>query len=212
MSAPRADDRAAGSNQGLDLRVDPAEFFMVARAARDADKRLYAAMRSEMRSEASELVGLIRAEIGRIPSSGSGRTGIRTALQRGTRASISVASARTAGVRIVTSAKFLPPRKRTLAKAMNLERFRHPVFSVPEDEPRVWRNNRTRRAKAHAASIGADYRTLTSWKWVEQHGRPYFGAVIYSEQTQVLSRLQTALIRTIDQTATEIARTKGRAL
>lgn len=203
----RADDRAAGANQGLEVRLDASEFYMIARAARDTDKRLYANMRKELRAAGDEFVALVRTEIGRIPSSGKRRTGVRAALQKGTRASISVASARTAGVRIVTSPRFLPESKRPMAKAFNLETFRHPVFPDP-DRPR---SLASRRAGARAAMAGGRVAGAgESWTWVQQSGRPYFGAAIFRNQDVAMARLRTALARTIDQTATEIARTKGR--
>lgn len=107
--------------------IEPARLHETAQAIRNADKIVYRHLRAGLRAAGEDTIRDIRAEIGKIPSkSGTGQ--VRGALQAGTRVSISVASANSAAVSLVTDPRRLPAGKRALAKAFNTERFRHPVF------------------------------------------------------------------------------------
>ena len=171
------------------FRIDSRDFHALFVATRDFDKKLYAELRKGLRTAAKPMVDDIKGEIGRIPSSGRHPGGVRAALASGTRASILASSARTAGVRITTSASKLPPGKRPLAKAFNKERFRHPVFADPE---RV-RNSRSRGARLLARITG---RSLGSWVWVDQPGNPYFNKPIESRADEVRAAMESAFWRT----------------
>lgn len=109
------------------IQVTTSDFYMVAQAAKRADKDLAANMRREVKGLAQPMVQAIRSEIGRIPSSGRYRTGIRTGLQRGTTVRVLTGSPKTAGLVVQTSAKHLPAEKAALARAFNLAEFTHPV-------------------------------------------------------------------------------------
>jgi len=197
----RADDRAG--NDAV-VHITSSEFFMVAQAAKAAGGDLAKNMRREMRLVAGPILSKVRSEIALIPSSGKYRGGIRAALQRGTTASVSMASARSAGIRIQTNPRYLPEAKRPLAKAFNAEKgFRHPVFANPDH----MRNNRTRAFKRWEKERKAQGQDAQSWTWVHQQGRPYFGAVIADYYDDVAAGLRKA----VDDTAMAIARAKGRA-
>ena len=177
---------------GEAFRIESEDFHALFKATRDYDKKLYAELRKGLRIAAKPMVDDVKAEIGRIPSSGKYRGSIRAGLAAGTRASILASSARTAGVRILTSPSRLPANKKPLAKAMNKATFRHPVFADPE---RV-RNANTRRARLAARITG---RSLGSWVWVEQQGRPYFGATIARHFDEVRDEMGKAYLRTAEQ-------------
>lgn len=178
----RAADR---SSSGSELRIESADWLALFKATKDFDKRLYAELRRSLRKAADPLVSEVREGIRAVPSK-SNAGAVREALAAGTRASILASSQRTAGVRIVTSPNRLPAAKRPLAKAFNLEKFRHPVFAKDGAVRRL--SNRIRLAR------GADARQ--SWTWVEQEGRPYFGAAILAHQQAVREDMEAAFIRT----------------
>jgi hypothetical protein len=178
----RAADR---SSSGTELRIESADWLELFKATKDIDRRLYAELRKSLRKAADPIVSDVRAGIREIPSKSNG--GTRDALAAGTRASILASSQRTAGVRIVTSPNRLPAAKRPLAKAFNLEKFRHPVFA---------RAGAVRRlaSRLRGGEPGQ------SWKWVEQEGRPYFGAAILAHQQAVREDMEAAFIRTAAKT------------
>ncbi len=186
--APR-ENFAAGDDVEI-ARIESADFHNLFLATKDADKVLYRDLRKALRESAEPMVAEIKSEIGQIPSSGKYRSGIRAALKAGTRASISN-SARRAGVRIVTSPRRLPPNKRPMAKALNKESFRHPVFADPT---RV-RSLRSRAVNAmNRLRVARGEEPVKSWEWVEQNGRPYFGATITAHTDETRRRVQQVLI------------------
>lgn len=135
------------------LRIQSSDFRAAAASAKGADKAIIRELRRGIRMAGDDAVRDVKAAIGEVPSSGRYSTGVRAALQAGTRVSISTASPRSAGVRIVTDPRRLPVGKRVLAKSMNLQSFRHPVYGKDE--------------------------------WVDQPGRPYFGAVILASRKRM---------------------------
>mgnify|MGYP000364350185 CR=1 FL=1 len=99
-------------------------------------------------------------------------------------------SARRAGVRIVTSPRRLPPIKRPMAKALNKEVFRHPVFADPT---RV-RSLRSRVVNAmNRLRVKLGQEPVKSWEWVNQSGRPYFGATINAHTDDVRRRVKAVM-------------------
>lgn len=118
----------AGPGQGESYYIESPELHALFVATKQWDKKLYAELRAGLRDAAKPLVAAVKAEIGRIPSSGRYRTGVRAGLQAGTRASIRASSAKSAGVRIVTSPSRLPAGKRPLVRAFNKQSSRHPTF------------------------------------------------------------------------------------
>lgn len=180
------------------MRIEAEDFRMLMLEARDFDKKLYAGLRKQMRLIAEDTVADVRAEIGRIPSSGRYRRGLRASLARGTRASITMGNkvGRGAGVRVTTSSRGMP------AKAMNLPmgRLRHPVFkrdnyTLGQADAFAKATEGVSRGKARAAA-------RRSWKWVQQDSRPYFGITILKHQRGMRERIVQAL----DDAAKEMAR------
>ena len=156
---PPRENYAAGDDVEH-VRIESEDFHRLFVATKDADAVLYRGLRKALREAAGPMVAGIRAQIDLIPSSGKS-TGVRAALKAKTRASIST-SARSAGVRIVTSPRRLPPGKRVLAKSLNKAAFRHPVFGNREE-------------------------------WVNQSGRPYFGATINAHTEETRRRVQAVM-------------------
>jgi hypothetical protein len=177
----RAADR---SSPGHELRIESADWLALFNATKDLDRKLYAELRRTLRKAADPIVSDVRAGIRAVPSKSNG--GTRDALAAGTRASILASSQRTAGVRIVTSPNRLPAGKRPLAKAFNLEKFRHPVFARAGAVRSL--RNRANRLR------GRD--EVQSWAWVEQEGRPYFGAAILANHDRVRDEMEAAFVRT----------------
>lgn len=152
------------------LTLSAPNLARVAKEAKAADKRITRRMRASIRAAGQSAVGDVRAEIDKIPSSGRFNTGIRTGLKAGTGVSISVASPRTAKVIIATRGAKLPPGKRPLVKALNRPSFRRPVFPDPT-KPR------------------------STWTYVEQQGRPYFGAAILAHRQELEAGIWRALVQ-----------------
>lgn len=188
MRPSRGGGPSGGGDGPLPITIESGEFKALFDAAKDIDRKLYARMRAQLRKAAAPIVVDIRANIDQIPSSGRYRTGVRDKLKAGTRAAMLASSERTAGVRIVTSPRLLPPEKRPLAKAFNRHQgsFRHPVFPNP-DQPR---DSRTRGARLLRKLTGKD---PGSWKWITQKGHPYFGEVVYAHRDQVVANMRTVL-------------------
>lgn len=161
------------------LRIDSAQFYAVAQAAKGFDATLLKHMRKQLRAAGQEMADEVKGAIAQIPSSGRSRTGIRSALQRGTGVSVLTNSPRTAGIRIRTSGRYLPAGKAPLLYAMNLPQFRHPVFPDPR-------------------------RTRKQWGWAAQSGRPYFGTVIMANRGEAVNRLRMALGSAMDEVVNEI--------
>lgn len=173
------------------FHIKSKEFHALFVATKDFDKKLYANLRKGLRDAAKPIVDDVKSEIDNIPSSGKYGTGVRDGLKAGTRAGILASSAKTAGVRIVTSPNKLPAAKRPLAKAFNRKKgsFRHPVFANPDQV----RDSRTRFARALMRIRRQD---PGSWVWVDQPGRPYFGEVIKQHFDEVRKEMQDAYLRT----------------
>lgn len=126
----RAAARSGGGDLGI--TISSPEFHHLFVVARAWDRTLYTNLRKQVREAGKPLVAAVRDEIDRIPSSGRHHRGVRAGLKAGTRASILASSARTAGLRIVTTGNRLPAGKAPLVKAMNTTSFRHPVFGTSE--------------------------------------------------------------------------------
>lgn len=107
--------------------MEPARLHATAKALRDADPKIYKALRAGIRTAGDDTVEDIRSEIGQVPSK-SGRGIVRGALKAGTRVSISVASPKSSAVTLVTDPRHLPASKRPLAAAFNKDLFRRPIW------------------------------------------------------------------------------------
>ena len=111
------------------------------------------------------------------------RSGLRASIARGMFVSVAT-GAKTAGVRIRTSGTSLPADQRGLAKAMNVGKWRHPVFNG-RGEPRA------------------------QWSWVEQRvNRPqWWDDTAAAQYPQVSAEMAKAL----DEWATLVAAMTQRA-
>lgn len=112
----------------VEVSLNGPDFAALMARLKNADKAVLRELRKAIRRAGAESAMAVRREIGNIPSSGKYPTDVRGGLARGTRVSIRAARAKSAGVLIVTSPSALPPGKRSLAKAMNKESFRHPSY------------------------------------------------------------------------------------
>lgn len=113
----------AGEN-GLNVRIDPGEWYRFAAEAKRFDPALMTSLRKRIRGVGQDAVEKVKETLALPSPSGgsSGGTGARAELISGTRMALSF-SARSAGVRIRTASK-----KDQWAPTYNKANFRHPVF------------------------------------------------------------------------------------
>lgn len=138
---------------GVSVRIDPAEWYRLKQALDTADKKLTTALRKRIKNAGQIAAEAVIRELKVNPQPGApDPEGFREALQQATKVNISF-GAKAAGARVKTMSTGLPFEQKPLMAAYNLTEFRHPVFA-DKLKPR------------------------TSWKWVPQEGRPYFGAAI----------------------------------
>jgi hypothetical protein len=188
------------------LRIDADEFGALFRELQQVDKKLANEVKKRLRNEAKPLVRAMQkavtdpqskrsANISQIKNrtrtvrgvdfDGSetreriteART-IRTTTSKQVAAGIGfrMGTGKSPFVRFAASGSKLPPARRAMAKALNKKSFRHPVFG-----------DRTA-------------------PWVEQAGRPYFGAVILDERERLLEAINKAM----DEIAEKVGRSRIR--
>lgn len=187
MSVAERQARAEG------LRVESQDFRRVLLAAKEFDNKLYAGLRRALRDASAPMVEDMRANIRAIPSAGKHKHGMREKLAGNVRAAIVTGgkSGKRAGIRITAKpAKRLDKRGKVIefpGAAFNAKagRFRHPIFADPE--------------RARHDGLGVEGRKLAgdtvdkTWQWVEQPGRPWFGAVVFKHQEQTRNAIAAAL-------------------
>lgn len=138
---------------GVTVRIDPTEWYRLKQALDGVDKRLTTALRKRVKNAGNVAAeAVIKALKENPPPGAPDPEGMREALQKATKVSLSF-GARAAGVKVKTMSTGLPFEQKPLLAAYNKVQFRHPVFA-DASQPR------------------------TSWRWVPQIGRPYFGASI----------------------------------
>lgn len=202
---------AAARRGGADelVRVDTQELRALITRLRDVqDRKLKAALRKTLREAADIAVEGVREEVLKPPPekidtrilarfrrrkvTRSRSSGLRADIAKATKASLTKGSAKNGGqVSIVTANSRMQPRHKGMAKAYNAYTFRHPVFA---DSVNGMRDSRTRGFRRLAARRKAEGRTLTSWRWVQQHGqRNYFGKGVAGRRNEMMRRLQAAM-------------------
>ncbi len=115
-------------DQGLQIVIDPGEWYRLKQELDRFDPALARALRKRIRNAgnvaAQEVIKTLRLPS---PDGGPDRGLSREALAQATRVTVSFAK-RAAGARIVTSSSRLPDEHKGLLKVYNKTRFRHPVF------------------------------------------------------------------------------------
>ncbi len=173
------------------LRIDADEFGALFRELQQVDKKLANEVKKRLRNEAKPLVRAMQKAVTDPTSKRSARiTQVRTRQRTGERYEVRtntsalvakgigfrMGTGRSPFVRFAASGSKLPPARRAMAKALNKKSFRHPVFG-----------DRTA-------------------PWVEQAGRPYFGAVILDERERLLEAINDAM----DDVAQKVGRSRLR--
>jgi hypothetical protein len=113
------------SGDGLEIRLDPASFGRLMRAARAYDAELAKAVRKRLRVAANEGVKDVKQRLLSRPFHTD--AGLAAGLAAGTRVSIKT-GIKTGGVSIVTTGSRLPAGKQAMVRAYDKPSFRHPVF------------------------------------------------------------------------------------
>lgn len=192
------------SGQGDLVRIDVEEFAELFRELQDKDKEIANAIRRELQAEAKPLVRKMRDAVTEPKSKRSARI-IETRKQKKSGAAYTVrtntsalvaagisfrmSTGKTPYVRFSASSAKLPADRKPMTRAFAAKKFRHPVFA------------RTVRSKGIRGFFGK-----RDTVWVEQEGRPYFGAVILDDQPKLLE----AIDRAMDKVAAEIGRSRIR--
>ncbi len=190
------------SNSGL--RIDADEFGALFRELERIDKKLANEIKRRLRAEAKPLVGEMQKAVKDPTSKRSAkivqtkrkqRSGEEYEVRTNTSALVAagigfrMGTGKTPFVRFSASSSKLPPERKPMTRALNKPKFRHPVFA------------RTTRAKGIRGLLGK-----RDTVWVEQAGRPYFGAVILDER----ERLIEAIAKAMDEVAENIGRSRLR--
>jgi hypothetical protein len=136
-------------DQGIELTIDPQEWYRFKQKIDAIDPELARALRRRIRNAGNIAALAVKAALAEPTPGGTplGSEAGRQALIQATRVSVSFGKA-AAGARIMTTSARLPQVQKGLLKVYNKTSFRHPVFGD--------RN-----------------------VWVTQEGHPYFGAAIY---------------------------------
>ncbi len=173
------------------LRIDAEEFGALFRELETKNKDIALAIKKRLRNEAKPLVTAMQKAVTDPTSKRSARiTQIRTKQRTGERVEVRtntsalvakgigfrMGTGKSPFVRFSASGSKLPSGRRAMAKALNKKSFRHPVFGD------------------------------RSAPWVEQAGRPYFGAVILDERERLLEAINKAM----DDVAEKVGRSRIR--
>lgn len=187
------------------IRIDASEFAALFKELEGIDKEMFLALKQALRDEAKPLVLKMRAAVKDPRSKRSARiiqtkkkqkSGAEYQVRTNTAALVAAGISfrmdmgKNPGVRFSASSSKLPPERKPMTKALNRKSFRHPVFM------------RTTRKKGIRGLLGG--RDVV---WVEQAGRPYFGAVILDEREQLLGAINDAMDRIADRVGKSRIRT-----
>jgi hypothetical protein len=143
---------------------------------------------------------------------------VRQAIAKGVRSSIRYGSEkRGASIAIVGSANHLPDEKKVLNKLLNRKSFRHPVFARGSVRSLDEFGQKVRKAGGrevirfgsnhgifqgkHGKQIG-----VTSWRWVEQAGHPFFGKTTSKFRQPVHDALVKAVNQAIEEELSHVKR------
>ncbi len=180
-------------SNGSGIRIDADEFSSLFRELQAVDKKLANEIKRGLRDQAKPLVNEMRSAVTSPQSKRSARIvqtkrkqrsgeeyEVRTNTANLVAAGIGFRMGTGANpfVRFSASSAKLPPGRKPMTRALNKPKFRHPVFG------------RTVRSKGLRGLFGK-----RDAVWVEQAGRPYFGAVILDERRKLLEAIDAALDR-----------------
>ena len=143
-------------DQGLQVVIDPLEWYRLKTELDKFDPELARALRRRIKGAGEVAAEAVRATL-RLPAPGEGtpdQEKARAALIAATRTSVSFAK-RAAGTKITTGSSRLAPENKGFLNVYNKKTFRHPVYGNRE-------------------------------VFVPQQGRPYFGASIYKVIDKVM--------------------------
>jgi len=194
---------AAGSR----LRIDASEFSQLLRDTQDIDKAFALALLREIRAAAKPLKTRMQRAVTDTKSKRSANIRQTKRKQRSgeeyevrTHTAALVAGGISfrmnkgksgASATFRSSSRKLPEGRKAMTRALNKPKFRHPVLGTTT-EP--------------AKGGGTKPRPRGQWRWVEQAGRPYFGAVIL-EDREVIER---AMLAAMDKAASRLGRSRLR--
>lgn len=125
MAKPRASIRAAGGGDAY--RAEAVELSEILRDIKAFDKELNKSIRKQMRVAAKPAVEAVREQVRTTPTKGGRTYGVRKAIAQGVGLRISAAKSGGA-VTITASPRRLPANRKAMAKLLNQESWRHPVF------------------------------------------------------------------------------------
>lgn len=149
----------------VEARIDPASFAKLLADVKAFDAALSRALRKRLRLAAVDAVAEVRKTLEQPTPAG------RPMRPDGVRADLAastrvaiLAGQRAAGVRIVTTSAKLDAAHKAMLKAYNKPHWRHPI-------------------RGHKSA-----------RWVNQAGRPYFGAVIGARKAAMATAVEAALV------------------
>lgn len=114
---------------GLELRLDTSEWSALRVRLKEFDPALQRALRIRLVAAGNDAADAVKNALNQPTPEGNPDGPGRDALMAGTRVQVSF-SARSAGVKIITSASHLPGGHAALLKLYNTASFRHPVFGT----------------------------------------------------------------------------------
>ncbi len=195
------------------IRIDATEFGELFVALEKVDKKLALEIKRELRAEAAPLVKKMRDAVTDPTSKRSAKivqtrkrqkSGAEYEVRTNTAALVAkgigfrMGNGKTPYVRFSSTAANLPEERKAMAKALNLKKFRHPVFLRQGKGPT---KVLTKRSKGIRGALGKREAV-----WIDQPGRPYFGAVAVEEREQLIAAIERAL----DRVASSIGRSRIR--
>ncbi len=176
---------------GSGIHIDADEFGALFRELEQVDKRLALEIKRRLREQGKPLVKEMRDAATSPKSKRSARIvqtrrkqrsgqeyEVRTTTSKQVAAGLGfrMGTGKTPFVRFSASSAKLPAGRKPMVRALNKPKFRHPVFG------------RTQRAGGLRGLLGK-----RETVWVEQAGRPYFGAVLLDERERLARAINEAL-------------------
>ena len=150
-------------------QIDAREFSRLLVEVKEFDKQLGLRLRKNIRDAAKPIVEDVKKTV--LDGPGKRDVGVRKAIAAGVRVRIGTNVKRGGSVTIAATGGALPANRKSMLRSYNKEKgWRHPVFP-----------------RKHLGGL------LTSTKWVQQMGRPYFGSVILAHKEDLAKAVEKAL-------------------
>lgn len=188
------------------LRIDASEFADLLNRTQDIDKRFALDLLKEIRQAAKPLKSKMQRAVKDPKSKRSAnirqtkrkqRTGeeyeVRTNTASLVAAGISFRMSKGkagASAQFRASSRNLPEGRKAMTRALNKPKFRHPVLGT------TTRPKRGPFARGERVEVPRG-----KWRWVEQAGRPYFGAVILDDREAI----ERAMLAAMDKARNRLA-------